>query len=364
MNFKKYNEILNTYNKKVIDNFCKYGFNNPIIEYVCVTKIDGANFQCSIDETDNFIVGSRTAFIEDDDNFLNYKRAMNNEDVQNKLRMMKKHIIDSNFMKNVAKFDDDTEKFTLTVFGELCGGYYHHPDVEPVKGAKKIQGRVDYNPDNMWIPFDIKIVNQSESMKYLFDVSTVKEFCDYVGLPSQIIKFRGTFDECINYKNDAVDDTGHILWGLPIITNNIMEGIVIKPEKAMWFGNGERVILKNKNQKFKERINKQKIKNTKNVELTKLESKYFVILNEYKTESRVYSVASKIGSIQQNLFAKLNGLFVQDLLKDFNEDYGDEIAKIEDEVDVSEFNMKKINKLIQKETASFIRPVFLKLIED
>ena len=359
MLFKSYCEIENSYSSKFMNAIHEQGFDNPEIQYAVFTKIDGSNLQCSINENDEFIVGSRSKWIERGDNFLGYERALRNENVEECLRIMKKKYEEKYSIPN-------EDKWAFTVFGELCGGFYRHPDIMPIKGAIKVQNRIDYCPDNMWVPFDIRITQYRDGETYskYLDCDTVKELCDVANLPCQIERFRGTLEECLKYPNDFIDDTGHILWGLPIISNNITEGVVIKPIYPEYFRNGQRVIIKNKNDKFKERTIKAPKEKVEEIPMNDLELKYFNIMREYMSESRLYSVISKIGEVNQKKFGMIMGLFVKDLLEDFNSEYQDEIKKIEKETDVDNFNFKKALKAIQKEAADFIRPTFLKILND
>ena len=148
------------------------------------------------------------------------------------------------------------------------------------------------------------------------------------------------------------------------VKENITEGVVIKPVYPEYFGNGQRVIIKNKNDKFKERTVKAPKEKVEEIPMNDLELKYFNILREYMNESRLYSVISKIGEINQKKFGMIMGLFVKDLLNDFDKEYQDEIKKIEKETEVDDFNFKKILKAIQKEVADYIRPTLLKILDE
>jgi len=359
MFFKSYSDIENSYNGKFVKKVRAAGYDDPSIEYICFNKIDGSNFQCSIDELGNFVVGSRSNLIGRDENFQGHCRVMKNLKVKEKLTKMKS-IISNDF--------SITQPYILTVFGELCGGLYRHPEVEKVKGAVKIQGRVDYHPDNMWVPFDIYIREPGEDnkTKFILDQDAVVKYCKMVGLPYEIEMFRGTLDECFNFPLNFTDTTGNILWGLPIIEDNISEGVVIKPNKAIWIGN-ERVIFKNKTSKFKERLAPKTQKEKKEPELmTVLEVKFFNYAKEFITESRFMSVISKVNILDLNdkMFGKVLGMFIEDIWKDFDKEYGDDVKEIENKTEVEDFKFSKVRKWIAKEAIEFMRPYFLKLMED
>ena len=114
MKFKSYSEIENSYNGKFVRELREQGFDDPNIEYVCENKIDGSNFQCSLDENDNFIVGKRSQLLGRDDTFQNYRKAMQNEDVENKLRLIKANIAQRSRMRKEFKEE-------LTIILTTCG---------------------------------------------------------------------------------------------------------------------------------------------------------------------------------------------------------------------------------------------------
>ena len=367
LKFKAYSEIENTYNEKNIAAIREAGFDRLHSRWFCFNKIDGSNFQCSIDEDGNFICGTRSNYLGRESDFQGWRRAMKNEDVENKLHQMKQVIFDNFFKDFSYKGVRTVNEFSLTVYGELCGGFYRHPDVEKVKGAVKIQGRVDYHPDNMWVPFDILLRwndKEDKEIQFLCDQTQVIKYCEKVGLPHEQIMFEGTFDECLNFPVEFVDTTGHDLWGLPIIEKNISEGVVIKPNFSMFFNNGKRVILKNKGTKFKERICKNKEKQIKDMSLNDLEQKYCNIYREYITESRLLSVFSKVGKVNEKAFGMILGMFMKDIYNDFEKEYGDEVHKLECELDVEQFNLSKVRKVISKEVTDFIRPLFIKMLNE
>jgi len=369
MIFRKYSEIENSYNSKFVKVLREQGFADPSIEYVCENKIDGSNVQVSIDEHGHFNFGSRSQFYPAHSDFQGSKVCFIKERIKDKLIRMKELIAKDqkviDILNKLAGIDPEKEdiqkKFILTVYGELCGGMYRHPDVEKVKGAIKIQGRVDYHPDNKFVPFDIVLRWPNGSTIMLFDQDEVVKYCKEVDLPYPIILFRGTFDECLEFPVEFVDKTGNILWGLPIIENNISEGIVIKPNKALFKGNKERVILKKKGERFKERISKNK-EPKEVLPMNDVEKKWFDTISEFVTESRLMSVLSKIDCTKLNdkCFGMILGAFLKDLWNDFNKEYEQDIEKELSEN--SDFNFDKVRKEASKYVSKFIQPHFLKLI--
>jgi len=354
MIFKKYSEIENTYNNKFINELKEQGFFDPSIEYVIELKIDGSNCQCSIDENGNFIVGSRTQVYAPGSDFQGSTACFMKERAKEKLIKMKELI--------QKDFPELTFPFVLTVYGELCGGMYRHPDVEKVKGAIKIQGRVDYHPDNKWVPFDIVIRLPDGKTHAILTQDDVVKYCKAVNLPYPIILGRGTAEECMDYPIDFVDRAGNILWGLPIIEGNIAEGIVIKPNRALFKPNGQRVILKKKGTKFKERISKNK-EPKEVLPMNEVEMKWFNIIIEFVTESRLMSVLSKIDTTKLNdrMFGMILGSYLKDMWNDFNKEYEEEVYKEASEN--MEFNFDRVRKEASKYVSKFIQPYFLKILQ-
>ena len=332
MSFEKYNEIENTYNDKLIEKARFNGLGN--IECICAVKIDGANFQAGINENDEFFVGTRNQELSVNSDFSNWQNVMKKYDVERKIRKIKAEL-------GASK---------LIVYGELCGGLYRHPDVPKVPNAVRIQGRVDYSPDNEWVPFDIKadgkFISQDE----------VKRLCDEVGLLSQQVVFRGTMEECLKFDPVFQDTTGNYFWGLPLIENNVAEGVVIKPVNAVFIGES-RIIFKNKTPKFKERIRKTKEENKSNG-LNELEQTWLDKILEYINESRVYSALSKLsGKVE---FGTLMRAVIDDAMSEFRKENGDELDAVERSTDPKDFSWKNIGKQLSTETIKVVRPIFLK----
>ena len=353
--FKSYSDIENSYNEKVITQIREHKFDDEQILWCATTKIDGSNFQCTIDADDNFVVGTRTRFLDKYTEFQGYERAVQSQKIESKLRYMKKYLQESfELVKD--------KQFALRVYGELCGGMYLHPDVEKVKGVGKIQGRISYHPDIVWIPFDIDIIDTENNIIHVFNVTSVYNLCSRVNLVSVPILAVGTFDEMLKYPNDFNDTTGHDLFNLPYIENNIAEGVVIRPLNSLRFGNGSRVIIKNKNDKFKERVSKAPKEPKEVIPMNELELKWYEIYREFITESRVMSVISKIGQINSKQFGMILGKYLEDLNNDFDKEYKEEFKSLCDTHTADEFNPSKIRKEIAKEAAEIIRPIFLKFL--
>lgn len=345
--FKKYNEIENSYRTEFLNKIHELGHDNPMIEYVASVKVDGANFCVSIDENDKFHYSKRTMELERGDNFYSWESAMRRDNVPEKVKKIKELLPDV---------------IEVNVYGELAGGKYNHPDV-PKEKVSAVQARIQYAPFVFFYAFDISVVNK-EGYRYYLDEDTFDKVCKEVNLIRSIVVKTGTLQECLEYPNDFQDPVAQTLFGLPPIENNITEGVVIKPTTPIWLPNGSRLIIKNKNDKFKEKMSAKTGKKPKEPErdLTDLENMTLRWLDEYKTESRLYSVISKIGIVTTKDFGKIMGMFMKDLFEEFNKDYEKKIKELEETHTVEEFTFSRVTKKFQKQVQEWIRPVFIDII--
>lgn len=343
--FKKYSEIENSYRNEFLEKIHSLGYDDPSIEYVAEIKVDGSNFSVAIDENDKVHYAKRTAELERGESFSNYEYAMKAGDVVNKVRRIKEILGCT----------------AIVVYGELAGGKYNHPDV-PKEKFSPIQGRVQYAPFVFFYAFDIVQIDNNGQRRIL-DEHTFDQLCKEVNLIRSIVVKHGSLKECLEYPNDIQDPVGQKLFNLPPIENNITEGIVIKPVQPLFLPNGSRIIIKNKNEKFKEKMNKTgKKPKVPDRELTDIENMTMRWLDEYKTESRLHSVLSKVGSVSSKDFGKIMGLFMTDLFEEFNKDYGKKIEELENTHEVEEFTFNRVTKKFQKEVQDWIRPVFINII--
>lgn len=150
MEFKKYSEIENTYREDFIAKVRDAGFDDPEkFVYACFTKIDGSNFSMILDENDEFHCAKRTSFLtpEESAKFSRSNVVIEKMHMPELMKEIKEYI--KNFYADEISFIK-SENFILHLYGELCGGMYRHKEVEPVKEAAKIQGRVSYHPDNIY----------------------------------------------------------------------------------------------------------------------------------------------------------------------------------------------------------------------
>lgn len=297
--FKKYNSIENTYRNEFLDRIKGHGFWED--EFVVQEKAHGANLSFWTTDGEVFFARKRTDQLPEDEKFFNYEIVL--EGIKTQLK---------NIWNDLKLEYTDLNQFT--VFGEIIGGDYPHPEVEANKKAILVQKGIYYSPKNHFYAFDILLNGET----YL-SVDTVNRYFEKHGLLHVKSIFRGSISDCLDYPNDFDSNIATAL-GLPVLTPNVVEGVVIKPVETQYFNNGSRVILKNKNEKWAE--NKKYHGRISTVdEPTEQVLKLKEAILGYVTENRLNNVVSKIGEVTQKDSGKLLGMFSKDVVEDFLKDY-------------------------------------------
>ncbi|MEF9477754.1 RNA ligase, Rnl2 family [Chryseobacterium sp. RRHN12] len=336
MIFKTYNSIENAYQARVIEQIRMQGFGDEV--FIVQEKVHGANFSFFTDGKE-IKIAKRTAFIEKDEKFFNAHQI---------LERYRKNVI-AVFQK-VKTIYPEVE--TVVIYGELFGGGYKHEEVEPVKDAVKVQKGIEYAPYNEFYAFDIKL----NGITYL-DTEVVNQIFEETGFFYAKTLFKGTLEEALKFPN--VFNSQIPVWlGLPELEDNMCEGTIVKTLKTNYFGNGARIILKNKNEKWveKSKMVKKKAKTVhKQVHFSEKAQEIWEEIQKYLTVNRLNNVVSKIGEFEPKIIGKVIGLFAQDILEDFQKDFPVAFAAIEKE------EQKRINKKLNSLVIDFIKEELMTL---
>ena len=217
------------------------------------------------------------------------------------------------------------------------------PLARPAPRGGNLWGKgIFYSPNNEFFAFDI-LLNRTDFLS----VTAANELFEKEGLLYAKTIFKGPITKCLEHPNDF-NSTIPADLGLPEITPNIVEGVIIRPVQPRFFNNGTRVILKHKNEKWSE-----KNKSDKPVKPAVIYSEKVLQLHEavkaYITENRLDNVLSKIGEVTIKDFGKVLGLFNKDILEDFQKDYEEVLATLEKK------EQKSINKSLGGITAKMVR---------
>lgn len=273
MKHNTYSAITNTYNGKFVDKI-KLEFNQEAMEsdWYVTEKIHGANYSFWVDlyKTQSYAFvrcAKRSGFIEKEEKFYGHEAVHG--------------ALSKNMYELAMHMETD-----IIIYGELFGGSYNGKS----KGAI-VQKEVQYHPNTMFMAFDIALYNYGNPT-YIPHEKFV-ELCEQFNIPYAPVLFKGTLSECIDYTNEF-ETTIPAQFGLEPIAGNVCEGVVIKPNKPLFLKSGERVILKNKNDKFNE--NKgvtTKVTNPSVLSGTLLQ--LLGLISQGLTENRMDAIMSKHG---------------------------------------------------------------------
>lgn len=319
MIFKTYNSMENAYQARVIEQIRIQGFGDEV--FIVQEKVHGANFSFFTDGKE-IRIAKRTAFIGEEEKFFNARQV---------LERYREKVIKA--FGKVKDLYPDVE--TVVIYGELFGGGYKHKDVEPVQDAIQVQKGIEYAPHNEFYAFDIKL----NGTTYL-DTEIINGIFEETGFFYARTLFQGTLEEALDFPNTF--DSKIPAWlGLPEMEHNKCEGTIVKTLKTRYFGNGSRVILKNKNEKWIEKskvVRKQEKKVQKQIRFSEKAERIWEELEQYATVNRLNNVVSKTGEFEPKMAGKVIGLFARDILEDFGKDFPEAFGSIEKE------EQKRINK--------------------
>ena len=310
--FKTYNSIENTFDTGFMDIISLEGLDKQ--EYIVQEKVHGSNV-CFITDGASVSFGKRTGFVEGGEAFFLYESLLERytPQVTALFSMVKK---------------DYPEVESVTIFGEMFGGKYPHPDVENDRKIMAIQKGVFYCPQHEFYAFDLYI-RTAETARFL-NVDEANAFYELGGFFYAKTLFRGTLEQCLQYPNDSPSLISEWL-GFPSIEDNVCEGIVIRPVKPAYLSNGARVLLKSKNERFAEKkARKKRDKPFAPPTQSELLVELLEIVEQYVTENRLNNVMSKIGQISlPKEVGKLMGMFSKDILEDFLKEHSGRYAMLE-----------------------------------
>lgn len=335
MEFKKYNSIENSYQDDFISSIIEQGFGD--LTYVVQEKVHGANLSF-ITDGQNILSAKRTELILDSEEFYNSKFVLAN--YKDKILNLHKAI------------STDIDSKTVTIFGEIFGGGYPHPDIPKDDIAKLVQRGIYYCPQNDFYAFDILIDND----KYL-DVETANAYFEMFGFVYAKTLHKGTLKDCLAYSN-TFKTTIPTEYNLPELDGNICEGVVVRPTEATFFRNGSRVIIKNKNEKWAENnnyIDKAILSKLLHEGEELSEEASFLCEEVYKliTQNRLDNLISKIGEVDPKKdYGKVLGLYNKDTLTDFLKNFQDKYDALE------KHESKSVNKFLNKHAGQLISEYF------
>jgi Rnl2 family RNA ligase len=139
------------------------------------------------------------------------------------------------------------EDAVVTLYGELAGGHYPHPDVAEVRAAQPVQTGIWYAPDVFWLLFDAQITVGER--RWWVAERELRDAASAAGLLCVPVLARGPLARLQELPATFASRVP-ALFGLPELDDNLAEGYVLKPA-VEWQGDA-RPILKVKQKAFAE----------------------------------------------------------------------------------------------------------------
>lgn len=348
MQFKKYSSIENSYRLEMRNKIIEYGFNR--YDWVVQEKINGANYSFWMN-SEGYKPAKRTSFLTVEDDFNNHEFVMDlYNDRLTMLYLVIESMMDDLQKSSNIKMDGELE---AVLYGEIFGGEYPHKDVEKDPKAKRVQKGVFYCPHNDFYAYDLKING------WFINYDVFSEIMTNCGFLFAEALYRGDYDTCLAYPNEF-QTTIPDKFDLPELEDNICEGVVLKPVHNMFFPNGKRVILKNKNDKFSEKQKERKHISEKepvDISMNEEQTELYNNICSYITENKLRNVLSHIGDVNDKMFGKVAGLFMKDVIDDASKDFTEDIALM------SKSDFKVVQKNVNIKVQEMVKKNFLNIID-
>ena len=190
-------------------------------------KVDGANVSFLCDDLD-VRMARRTAILDPLEPFFGYQEV---------LERYSGHVY---HIFNLLR-QSYPAMTSIAVYGELFGGAYPHPDVEPVPLARPVQKGIWYAPGHDFYAFDIYVF--TEGGDFFLPVLEANKLFSTAGLLYAWNRFIGPLEDCLAYPHVFPTSIPAEL-GLPPLADNLCEGVVIKPLTPILLPDGSRIAVK------------------------------------------------------------------------------------------------------------------------
>ena len=335
--FKKYSSIENHFYKDYLDQVREQV--PADMQWVVQEKVHGTNTSFLCDGND-VKFAKRTSILSDDEKFYDYQEIL--EEYRDKVMSL---------YHKVCQFHEGVE--SISVFGELCGGVYPHPDVQRIGRLTLIQKGVFYTPGHEFYGFDIYVFTKDEG--YYLSVDETNALFEAEGFFYARSLFTGSLDDCLKHPNQFQSKIAEWL-GLPAIEDNVCEGIVIRPVIPFYLRTGSRALIKSKNEKFaeKKRSKRRNMQLEQQVEYSKELAELLGLLDPFVNENRLANVVSHIGELK---IPRDLGKLIKEMSYDVVEDFLKEHSALYNVIDKSE--VKIFNKELNKMVSALVKKVYM-----
>jgi Rnl2 family RNA ligase len=310
-------------------------------DWVVTEKVHGANL-CFVTDGIEIRGAKRKEFIAEGDTFFNYQRLL--KKLESQINQVFSLVQESYPSVNV-----------ILIYGELFGGGYPHPDVTPDPLVNLVQTGVYYSPTIAFYGFDIAIaLEESSGQQFYLDYDRTLEIFQETGIFHARPLFVGKYHAACDY---PIEFESHLpAWlGLPPLSNNLAEGVVIKPMKSIYVETKKgkiRPIFKQKIPAFTEDKRFHQAQQWPN-ERSPIEPDYLSLLKwevfNLITENRLNNVISKIGRDDRSQSRKIFRLFIEDIFEELRDNQAPLLASVTaDEIQqLTAYTQAEARKLFQ-----------------
>ncbi len=309
------------------------------LKWVVTEKIHGANFSL-IYQNKTLKFAKRKEYLTWKSDFFGFQQVV--------------ATIETQVIQLFEQLSRNVEADKYIIYGELFGGAYPHPEVNKIANVQAIQTGVYYSPNIHFSAFDIAY-QEGGKRHYLDYETSINYFRDYSLFYCQPLLV-GSLNQASNF-NIRIHSTLPKELGLPLLTNNLIEGVVIKPyNQPLDIAMETRPIFKYKNPEFEEQEKFHKANKwsfVPNVS-SRSEDLSFIVedLRTYINNSRMASAISKIGALNKDVerLEEIKQEVLQDAMIDFNENNSDILQDLApDEINwIKERITVEITNLMQK----------------
>jgi len=325
MTFKKYSSLENV-KQNLIEFLIIEGYSS--ISYAVTEKVHGANFGIHLLEGTELRFSRRNGFLSEEDSFYNYQN------------------LDNDFTASMQYlYSLFPACKSIRVFGEIFGGSLD--GYTPDKQAKQVQKEVKYSPNNEFMAFDLQV----DDIPIPF-LGARKTLLDAGIKAVPLLGVTENLEQALQF-NNSDNSLIPALLGYEVEGINTKEGNVIIPAKEVIFlNNGKRLVLKDKNEKFKEKKEAKVVR--EEIDLPEDHKALMSEVMSYITDKRLNNVLSKeVDNLKSSDFGRVVGLLVKDVLEEFNNDHNKNVKE-----ELSE-SWKRASKVINKQSQTVVRKHFV-----
>jgi len=283
------------------------------VSWVVTEKIHGANF-CVITDGKEVSFAKRKELLSPEEDFFGfyYIKDQLTEQALNIYKIL---------------FSKDSRILSVSIYGELFGGEYPHPEIKGNPQLQAIQTGVYYTNAIAYAAFDIALQYPAPQHRVYLDYDASIKLFQQVGMFYAHPLFIGKYSEALAY-NIEFPSTIPALLGLPPLPSpNKAEGLVIKPIKTISIDTPKgkiRPIIKRKISEFAEdsRYHQAQKWTQRDYHSTTSEAEQQML--SLVTPTRINNVISKLGRVSKNnpkTKQQLTELLIEDVLESFAEMY-------------------------------------------